>query len=635
MKNIFKYSTLLMLLFSVCSASCPAESPGGSVCDSKNRAGRTQAVDKPVVIFNNMSGSETNFHGAYWMNVNGEYGSDQYKDSCIQLQFAADVANPEKVKEHRAYIIPLGSDYTLQSVVGGVKIIDFIKTALDSGCRVAVFSHQALRHYTEDVTVKDFVENTLNIDYIGLKSLTVSSGDSVKRIGCPVKGLGDGDPLGLNLMKWLNCTDSYQQYGPLVYYDDLEVFRSKNGSLCPAFDFVATGFDQLKAQITDSAVGIRREFDNGARIVFFSYELLNMTRINSSLSIVLRGVISWLLYTKPGMEDPDATLEFVTVKPGDTKTKTLYISNNIYTDKALLIDNITFSDENSEVFYPVDNEGNNVEEAMEDTVISIDPGKVIQLKIIFRPDTLGSFSRTMVLTTNEPAEDGNQHKVTFIGVCGEDVMEESYLSYDTDELSFAETPIGSSKTRKLGVFNYGNKDLEIIAMKFKNTSSDASFSIPADQMTVPKTIKAKSSITLDVTFTPKVVSSAILDSLVIEATASNGSIFPIALKGSSRDTINSVNDGEATNGLFTMSVSPNPASESAQLQYIWNSTLSSGLVLKLADNLGNIVRTLFDGTVEGGEGSIRIDMSGIASGSYSIIAEINGVVVRLPLVIIR
>ncbi len=646
MKNIFtRYFGIIFLLGFIVSAACPAQElllqlPQPS--ESKIKEDQAQAVGKPVVIFDNLSGSEQAFHDGYWMCVNNEWGGDRYIDSCVHMNFAEANITASKVKEHKVYIIPMGSQYGFQTKATDTKIIDFIKMAIDSGRRVIVFNHLGLRNYATDETAKDFIENTMNIEYLGLKPLTSTSGSSTTRFGCSIKGLGDGDPLGLNLIKWLNCTTDTGEYGPVVYYTDLEVFKSKNSTLCPTFDYVATSFDISFAQRTDTAVGIRREFDNGAKFAFYSYELLNMTRIGSWMPIILQGAITWALMDKAGVGSiyyvNSEMIDYSYVKVGKNKTKTVIMTNAENAAADLEITKITFDKEYSSIIYPVDNDGNNIEKMLKDTTIVLPPGGYFTFKVMFKPSSEGNVMRSLTLHTNEPAEDGSSagqnHSITFTGIGGEEVIEEPYLSYDMDELTFDETPIGSTKTKKLGVFNYGNQDLEVIALKFKNTSSDAAFTIPADQMKA-QTIKSKSSITLDVKFAPKIVSSSIVDSLIIYASASNGNKFPIAVIGSSRDTINSVPEINTPQGLFSMGVSPNPASESALLKYNWNSQTTSGLVIKLADNNGNIVRTLFDSRIEGGEGSISIDMSRVASGSYSIIAEINGEVARLPLIIIR
>ncbi len=380
---------LIFSLLFVVRASEPPEMETVLQPGSKSAIDETQGANKAIVLFNNFYSSSEIFGQCYWSILNGDYGSGEFADEVMQTPFSDNVIASMNVKDHEVYIFPLGDnplEATMQA--GKTKVIDFIKMALNSGRKVIVFSHKALRNYTSDADVKDFIENILMIEYKGLKPLL--SGTS--RTAYYVKGLG-GDPLGLGLFKWFNCTSG--SYAPLIWWDDVETFRSKDALLCPTFDYIASSGDESSAVATDSAVGTCRVLSNSGKVVFYSYDLVNMSKLADRYS-VLYAAIRWSL-----------------------------------------------------------------------------------------------------------------------------------------------------------------------------------------------------------------------------------------------NSITSVPEMNNTFKELTISVSPNPANGSAVLKYNLDCSVSSELTLILADNLGNIVRTLFDGRIDCGEGSIRMDMSGIASGSYSIIAEIHGEVVRLPLIVIK
>ncbi len=645
MKSYINHLTgTILLLIASAFVALASETPRLTIHpqpEAKAGADRVQSSSKPVVFFNNMLDNADYFNNAYWRFVDGTVtGSDEiYKDSCVQMPFDNAHLASLNINDHLIYVFPLG-DYPLYVATpeGGTKVIDFIRMALDSGKRVIIFSHNALRTSSNDQGTKEFIDTTLNIDYLGLKPL-VKDGT---RYGYFVKGL-QGDEIGLNQMRWFNCGVGGSDEKPVDYdWDDVETFRSKDTSVCPVFDFIATSEDQAKAVFTDSAVGLRRIMNNKARVVFFSYDLVNMSR-TGDIELLLHAAIGWCFKNNPDLGSkyrvPSEFYDYGYVKVGKKKTKPVYIMNDESAVEELVINNMEFDySEHKDVIYPVDEEGNNIEAKLKDSVITIPIGGFTKLEVAFECDGEGNAMRNLSLHTNEPAEDGSNsgqnHSITFSGTCGEEEIEEPYLSYDRDEVNFKPTMVAETTEMLLTVSNLGNQPLNIIAMKFGNTSSNASFSIPKDQMKA-QTIPGDSSITLNVKFSPKTISTMIVDTFFIytEAGTKNGTKFPIAMIGSS--TPGSVPEIVTRQGRFSMSIAPNPVSGSAILKYNWNSSVPSGLVLKLADNLGNIVSTLFDGTVEGGESNVPIDVSRLAQGSYSIIAEIHGEMARLPLVIVR
>jgi hypothetical protein len=85
------------------------------------------------------------------------------------------------------------------------------------------------------------------------------------------------------------------------------------------------------------------------------------------------------------------------------------------------------------------------------------------------------------------------------------------------------------------------------------------------------------------------------------------------------------------NNTFNMQVSPNPIAVSSELTY--TITDLSNVSINLVDLLGNNVRELTTGFVSAGNHSVNLNAQGLASGTYYIVANINGTTSTIPVVI--
>lgn len=80
-------------------------------------------------------------------------------------------------------------------------------------------------------------------------------------------------------------------------------------------------------------------------------------------------------------------------------------------------------------------------------------------------------------------------------------------------------------------------------------------------------------------------------------------------------------------------LAPNPASEATRLML----TLARASVVELTlhDAAGRTLGTRRLGRLDAGEHAIAIDLAGLASGGYALVASIDGALMRVPIAIVR
>ncbi|HVK39720.1 MAG TPA: hypothetical protein VNA88_14385 [Candidatus Kapabacteria bacterium] len=80
-------------------------------------------------------------------------------------------------------------------------------------------------------------------------------------------------------------------------------------------------------------------------------------------------------------------------------------------------------------------------------------------------------------------------------------------------------------------------------------------------------------------------------------------------------------------------LAPNPASEATRLMLTL--ARASAVELTLHDAAGRTLGTRPLGRLDAGEHAIAIDLAGLASAGYALVASIDGAMMRVPIAIVR
>lgn len=92
-------------------------------------------------------------------------------------------------------------------------------------------------------------------------------------------------------------------------------------------------------------------------------------------------------------------------------------------------------------------------------------------------------------------------------------------------------------------------------------------------------------------------------------------------------------DDERAGTISSMRLYPNPIAETAHISL----ALATPTVVEISlfDAAGRLIATRSTGRLEAGEHDIALDVSGLASGSYSVVASVDGAMTRVPMSVVR
>jgi hypothetical protein len=92
-------------------------------------------------------------------------------------------------------------------------------------------------------------------------------------------------------------------------------------------------------------------------------------------------------------------------------------------------------------------------------------------------------------------------------------------------------------------------------------------------------------------------------------------------------------DGAAAGTITALRAAPNPTSEATRLSL--SLARASSVEITLHDAVGRTIGTRRLGRLDAGEHVIPIDLAGLPSGSYSLVASVDGALLRVPVSVVR
>ncbi len=191
---------------------------------------------------------------------------------------------------------------------------------------------------------------------------------------------------------------------------------------------------------------------------------------------------------------------------------------------------------------------------------------------------------------------------------------------------FSTIKIDSAASVSIDMKNTGTADLTI---------SDAVVSGDADGVFAVQDAKEMGTIaagekgTFKVIFTPKAEKTYTATIKITTNDPANPTVsLAVTGKGVTGTSVIDINNA------FAMAVTPNPISTTGTVSY--NLTDNAGSVrVYVVNSLGAMVSELYNGAMAAGAHSVSINAAALESGSYSVIANIDGVIARLPIVIVK
>lgn len=248
----------------------------------------------------------------------------------------------------------------------------------------------------------------------------------------------------------------------------------------------------------------------------------------------------------------------------------------------------------------------------------VSAGGTATVVISFHPDTAGSYSGSLKLTTNDAGIPIRTISLNGTGIKGT-------LAVTPPQINFGTILIGHDSSIHVALRNVGQAGVTINSIALAGTSSSA-FSYGT--FATPVTIGASDTSSLNVSFTPAAAESY---QDTIKLTLYDGSSIDIALAGTGENTAG-VSQNTLGTAPFSLTLSPNPAGSSVTAYT--TVAHASETLLEIFDAIGHSVLSMPLGMLSQGEHDVALPIENLPSGSYFVrISNSNGEAVDAELII--
>ncbi|MGA2297187.1 MAG: choice-of-anchor D domain-containing protein [FCB group bacterium] len=418
-------------------------------------------------------------------------------------------------------IFPVG-DKALTYSAAGHRIIDIIETMLTNRKRVLIIGRSVMTNQfgggDSDLTVGELFSRDLGLEFTGRPKMLNSNGTYKNFVvyGTPY------DSISYNQVKFFNASFIYQgqQYSPIRYNSDVEVFKIKNGSRSvPVNSFtrdsriddgIMDGDSDLtyyynRPPNTDSLVTIRCEPSIGGKVVFWSLGWDNACdwfAIQYMQFEILRAV-QWCSWEHGGLIYPEKyilfdknEMDFGNVPVGQSDTLPLKITNFGRTDLTIT-DTLIEGDPNS-VFklLPMG----------QPLPIKLAPNQSISLHIVFRPDTTIPYIDYLDITSDAKNTESGKGISSIIlkgnGGSQPQVCVPVYNNGNGDTIYFGQVKLGPPKVLPITIKNIGSIACNFSKIQMIDNDNNSFSFDTKDDGKYPITVEPDSTYLIHIRFTP-------------------------------------------------------------------------------------------------------------------------------------
>ncbi len=432
-----------------------------------------------------------------------------------KVSFAPSTFSKYPIEQMDITVFPLGTDYTLSSTVGGVKIIDKIQELLDAGKGVIVVSHMQLANIKmekeTDKTTLAFLGDSLGIDIENIGSGIIFDKNESKFLPYEIIGSGIDDKVFQSTMSAtlnisMSMPGSTELTHPSRFWTAFTALKLKTGS---------GSIGGPKVRGGDFRVALRKEFASGGKIMFWSIDWANTARSNKFYDFMYRNCLNWMAEDLPAPSGnlvcSSEDIDFGGIEPGTTKPKTLIIRNNGRED--LKITDMRFENED----YPDEVLAYSLDED-QDKQFTLAPQEQASIKITFAPEEEGDYSDALIIYHNGIGND--KRYVNLQGTGGEDVNEGPYLMMYQTDINFDKILAGGTSSRPVTLINDGSTDMTVQKIEFDEETEDFRY---ADVYKIPIVIKPGEKHDQVIKFTPLEDNKTYKTTMTVETNGINDS----------------------------------------------------------------------------------------------------------------
>ena len=328
----------------------------------------------------------------------------------------------------------------------------------------------------------------------------------------------------------------------------------------------------------------------------------------STNSVVLRGKGEGVTVTVPYFSSSMESIDFGTVN--DSTEISFLITNNGGSE--LIISDIEVES------------GYDVFEILSGDIPPLAAGESSTITMKFKPEDNRSYAGFLYISSN--AEDYPEKYIQLMGR-GEGVIPSPGIYISDESLDFG--TVSDTKSNSIIIENNGEGMLEISGLEIIGEDANA-FEITTGAKVDP--IPSGGQLDIGIQFTPDDAReySAVL---VFSSNANGGAKHSIPLSGSGEMTdveeqLSSIDD-------IIINAGPNPFNEIVNINYDINPPGTVPVNISIYNSIGNKIVTLVDAYKAQGKYFSRFDGSDLPGGAYYLIANVNGKISKLQLILIK
>ena len=235
----------------------------------------------------------------------------------------------------------------------------------------------------------------------------------------------------------------------------------------------------------------------------------------------------------------------------------------------------------------------------------------------------------MLRVAGVPGTTGNCMWIDEISVTSSSVTEGPKISVDNKTVAFGAVDTDKFKEMDVKLSNTGDTELKINSILNQDLKNVFSI-IDGDQL---KSIPAGEDAYLKIRFAPK-SGGSFATTVIISTNAINEGTTTLTLNGTGNPA-GSVSYGTTPNGVLTMSMTPNPVVDNSQFNYTVTGDANRNVRIYVMDVAGKVVNELVNSSVSAGTYNLNFSNNNYVSGTYFIMADVDGSQAQIPVVIVK
>jgi len=205
------------------------------------------------------------------------------------------------------------------------------------------------------------------------------------------------------------------------------------------------------------------------------------------------------------------------------------------------------------------------------------------------------------------------------------------LSTNKTAVNFGNVDINQSREMEFDIVNNGatTTDLIIDELSFTGSDADAFEYVGLDNNI---TLAVGEAYTVTVKFSPTEKREYTANAIIKADNSVDKKEVSVSLVG---EGVGESSVAELSNGTFSISALPNPFETVAKIEYNAAFGINGNVNIFVVDATGKVISTLVNSAVSSGTHSVEFNGANLASGTYYVIAQVNGESLRIPLVLTK